>query len=406
MAGFFDAVERRLGLTTSGVCTAAAVAVLWVAGRLLTSRGLALASYGLTTVLATAWVLGRRNLSVTVDRSEVPTRVRARRPIDVEIKLTAARRISGVIVEDHLDSHLGPSARVPVPVLPSGQTISHGYRFSPARRGVFAVGPVVAEWNDAFGLTRRRQEIGPAVELIVHPDIERVNDRITSREWEDPPVRPPVSKPWPNGFEFYGMRDYVEGDDPRRIVWRALAQHDKYLVRESEQGITDRVHLYLDTDAAVYEPGDDSDTFELAIKAAASLGTSYLKAGFSLTLHAGASGRPPRYRGSGNQIALLDELARVERRDVRLAKALERMLTDPQGSAHNVVVTPFLDPEAAARLRLLRRRGTSMLVVLVLGDDPDPIGIHRASSLGCNVAEVTAGTPLSTLFQHIVAGRR
>jgi uncharacterized protein (DUF58 family) len=320
--------------------------------------------------------------------------------------MRAKRRISGVVMEEVLDPHLGPSVRVPVPLLPGGEEVAHEYRFSPSRRGVFNVGPLVAEWSDPFGLTRHRQEIAPPVEIVVHPDTEPVTDRITSREWEDPPVRPPVSKPWPTGFEFYGMRDYVEGDDPRRIVWRAFAQYDKYLVRESEQGITDRVLLYLDVDWASYEQDEDSPTFELAVKAAASLATSYLKVGFTVTLHTGDDARPPRYRGAGKQIPLLDTLARVERAKRPLAKTLERMLTDPQGSAHNVVVTPLLTGEAAARLRLMRQRGTSLMVVLILGDEPDALSLHRAGSLGCNVAEVTAGTPLSTLFQHIVASRR
>jgi uncharacterized protein (DUF58 family) len=401
-----DWAERRLGLTRSGLGVVGAAAVLWALGRLLASRGLALAAYGLVLVLLAAWLLGRRSLAVATDRSALPTRVRARRPVDVELKLQAGRRISGVIIEDRLDPHLGLSARVPVPLLPAGKAIAHAYRFSPTRRGIFQVGPMTAEWSDPFGLTRRRQEIAPAVELIIHPDTEPVGDRISSREWEDPPVRPPISKPWPNGFEFYGMREYVAGDDPRRIVWRAFAQHGVYLVREAEQGITDRVQLFLDTGAVAYGPAGDSEVFELAVKATASLATSYLKTGFSVTLHAGQTARPPRYRGAGSQIAVLDQLARTERDDTPLAKALERMLTDPQGSAHNVVVTPHLGADAAARLRLLRQRGTSLLLVLVLGDDPDPLSLHRAGSLGCNVAEVLPHTPLSTLFRHIVASRR
>ncbi|MDQ1446679.1 MAG: hypothetical protein QOI20_3143, partial [Acidimicrobiaceae bacterium] len=402
----FALLERRLSLTPSGVWTVVAAVVLWSAARLLTSRGLALAAYGLVVVVVSAWLLGRRTLSVETDRSELPRRVRARRPVSVEIKLRAARRITGVIVEETLDRHLGQPVRVPVPLLPAGKEIVHQYRFSPSRRGAFNVGPLVAEWSDPFGLTRHRQEIAPSVEILVHPDTEPVADRITSREWEDPPVRPPVSKPWPNGFEFYGMRDYVEGDDPRRIVWRAFAQYDRYLVRESEQGITDRIHVYLDTDRAVYESGEDSPTFELSVKVAASLATSYLKSGFTVTLHTGNELRPPRFRGGGSQIAVLDRLARVERIDKPLAKAVERMLTDPQGSAHNVIVTPSLSAEAAARLRLLRQRGTSMLVVVILGEEPDALSLRRAGSLGCNVAEVAANTPLSTLFQHIVSSRR
>jgi hypothetical protein len=82
----------------------------------------------------------------------------------------------------------------------------------------------------------------------VHPRVEQVSDRPLSRQFEDPPIRPPVSKPWPSGFEFYGMREYVPGDDLRRIVWRASARTGKVMVREAEQGITDHVTVVLDTE--------------------------------------------------------------------------------------------------------------------------------------------------------------
>ena len=40
-----------------------------------------------------------------------------------------------------------------------------------------------------------------AEEVIVHPSTENVQDRPLTRQWEDPPIRPPRSKPWPSGFD-------------------------------------------------------------------------------------------------------------------------------------------------------------------------------------------------------------
>ena len=94
----------------------------------------------------------------------------------------------------------------------------------PSLRGVYQLGPLAAEWTDPFGLARHQQVLTDAVDVIVHPTTEAIFDRPLTRLWEDPPFRPPVSKPWPQGFEFYGMRDYVPGDDPRRIVWTAAAR--------------------------------------------------------------------------------------------------------------------------------------------------------------------------------------
>jgi uncharacterized protein (DUF58 family) len=70
-------------------------------------------------------------------------------------------------------------------------------------------------------LTQRETVVAEPFELLVHPRVETVSDRPLTRQFEDPPIRPPVSKPFPSGLEFYGMREYVPGDDLRRIVWRA-----------------------------------------------------------------------------------------------------------------------------------------------------------------------------------------
>lgn len=405
-AGILSTLERKLGLTTAGLGVAAVTFVLWFGGRAVNSRGLVLAAYGLAVVLVAAWVLGRRKLSIDTDRSETPSRVRAHKPVDVSISLVARRRISGIIVEEQLDEHLGVPMRVAVPVLPTGEAVKHEYTFSPRMRGIYRIGPLVAEWSDPFGLTRRRQEIAPAVDIIVHPNTQRVVDRITSREWEDPPIRPPVSKPWPTGFEFYGMREYVEGDDPRRIVWRAVAQYDKYLVREAEQGITDRVNIYLDSHAGSHSPGQDSETFELAVSVAASLATRHLDDGFSVSLDVNSERLADSYRGQPKLIPLLDRLAAVQREPDELVRALDRLFSERRRSSHNIVITPHLSREGASRLRLLRERGASLLLVLVVWDDTDPLSLHRAGGVGCNMVEVAAGTPLQTLFAHVVSSRR
>jgi uncharacterized protein (DUF58 family) len=404
--GLLGAIERRVGLTPLGVTVAVSTAALWFGGRAARSRGLALSSFGLGVVLVAAWALGRRNLSVATDRSDIPSRMRAHKPVNVRITLTAKRRLSGVIIEEQLDEHLGSSVRVAVPVLPSGHSVAHEYGFSPVMRGIYKVGPLFAEWNDPFGLTKRRQQIAPAVDVIVHPDSERVMDRITSREWEDPPIRPPVSKPWPTGFEFYGMREYVDGDDPRRIVWRALARYDKYLVREAEQGITDRVNIYLNSESGAHSPGKDSETFETSVRVAASLAAKHLKDGFSVSLDVNSERLANSVRGQPKLIPLLDQLAAVQREPIDFTAALDRLFADPHRSSHNVVITPGLSQQGAARLRLLLQQGASMLLVLVVWDDTDPLAHHRAGSLGCNVVEVTATSPLQTVFAHVVSARR
>ena len=411
-AGLLVVAERRLGLTPAGVAVLALVGPGLVLGQQLGSRALVLLVYGALAVVALSRLLARRRLSVQAIRSSLPTRVREGSTVEVELTLTARRRLATVVLEEVLPEPFGRCVRVPVPLLPAGQAIVHGYRFTARRRGVYRVGPLVAEWSDPFGLTRKRLELTAAETVIVHPDIERVTDRVTSREWEDPPVRPPQSRPWPSGFEFYGLRDYVTGDDPRRINWLATARtgdDGKYLVRESEQGITDRVRLVLDTDIARHSAPahhrDPSETFEQAVRAAASLGLKHLADGFGVSLEAGSGPLAKNLRGTRSRIPLLDRLAEVQLERAPLSAALDRLFSDPQRSTHNVVITPHVDAETARRISLLRARGSSVVLWLVLSEDTDPASIHRAAGLGVPVVELRPGVSLGASTAAVVGAR-
>jgi uncharacterized protein (DUF58 family) len=405
-------IERRLGITASGAGLAALAVAGWVVGRMLVSPPLFLMVYGMLMLLGLAYVLGRRKLAVEAERSDLPARVRVGQTVDAELMLRARRRLTSIVVEETLPEELGPSVRVSVPLLAPGHEVAHPYALNPGRRGVYRVGPLVAEWSDPFGLTRRREVIAEPVQMIVHPSVEPVNDRIVSREWEDPPVRPPVSKRWPTGFEFYGMRDYVAGDDPRRIAWRATARTSdledgdaRLLVREAEQGITDRVQVFVDTDREYHSPGDPSGTFETAVRVAASLGVKHLEDGFSVSLDANTQRLARDLRGVRHRVALLDQLAALERERAPLVSALDRLLADRFANAHNILVTPHLDADAAARARLLLERGRFLLLVLVVWEDTDPASIHRAGNLGCTTVEAPVGAPLNRVFRRVAAAR-
>lgn len=401
--------EERAGITTTGALMVGIAVVGWVLARVLGSRAVFLLAYGTVMVVVVAWLLGRRGLAIDATRSALSPRVRAGQVVEVELELTPRRRASNVIVEELMPPALGPTIRVPITELPPKRTVRHVYRFAPRYRGVYEVGPLVLSRSDPFGLTRRRSVLTGPTELVVHPSTEPVQDRVATREWEDPPIRPPISKPWPTGFDFYGMRNYSFGDDPRRIVWRASARTldpatglTQYVVRESEQGITDRVSIILDTDVRSHSPGEPSETFETAVRAVASLGERHLRDGFAVTLETNSRRVLDALRGERNRIRLLDELARVEREKVSLASMVERLAADRRRhNLHTVVITANVDAEAASRLRRVADR-ESLLIALVLWADSDPASLQRASSLGCNVVEVEPGMAFQDAFRRVV----
>lgn len=405
-------LERRIGIRLAGAVAAVCAGSGYAIARAAGSRTLLLLVYGVVVVLAGSWLLGRHRPGIVAERSHLPRRVREGQSVDVELTIKAKRRVSTIILEEELHPRLGGTVRVPLPLVHGGGEVRHTFSFVPRLRGVYEVGPLVATWSDPFGLTAHSARLVDPIEIIVHPTVEPVHDRVVTREWEDPPIRPPYSKPWPTGFEFYGMRDYVSGDDPRRIVWRAAARASeatgemRLLVREAEQGITDRVAILLDTDRRRHSPGEPSDTFETAVRAAASVGSRHLGDGFAVTLDINSGRVLEALRGRRNRIRFLDELARLQRENVPLLSAADRMLVGSRRDLHTIIVTPQLDDETAARFRLLVQRGVSLLIALVVTEDSDPKSLHRAGALGCNVVEILPGAPLDQTFKRVVAGGR
>lgn len=411
-AGVLAAIERRAGLKPTAVIFVVLIAGGWIVARFLGSIAMFRLTYGALLVLILAWLAGRRRVSAEAVRSEVAHRMREGQTAEVEVRVTAKRKMNNVILEDTVPPMLGTSTPVPVPLLPRGGELTFKYAFAPRARGIYKLGPLEASWTDPFGLTRNRMVIAGATEIIVHPRTQDAQDRIVIREWEDPPIRPPISKPWPTGFEFYGMREYSSGDDPRRIVWRVTARSldlmtgsGRYMVRESEQGVTDRVSLILDTNASAHSPGRPSETFETAIRAVASLGLKHLHDGVSVTVEKNSGRLVGPLRGRRSEVAFLDELARLDFENEPLTEAIERLAINPRRDLHNVVVTPGLDDKAATGLKVLVERGASVLLVLVTWEETEPDAHRRAASLGCSVVHLSAEDSLAGAFRRLVHTR-
>ena len=397
----------RVGVTTTGALLVLAAIVGWLLARYVGGRALFLMAYGGIAALGLGYLLGRQRKALSGSRSALPHRIREGQRVEVEIALSAKRRVSGVLLEERLHPHLGRPRRMSIDSVGSGQTVSHTYSMTAGLRGVYNVGPLVAVWTDPFGFTRHEVELAGREEVIVHPTTEHVDDRPLTRQWEDPPVRPPVSKPWSSGFEFYGMRDYAPGDDPRRIVWRATARSGRVLVREFEQGITDRVTLLLDTDALYHTPVIPSDSFEAAVRTVASLGVHHLKDGFAVTVETNGMRLGGGMRGAAATLPFLDLMARVQLTSDSLEQAITRMIADPRRDAHNVIVTPHLDERAAAKLKLLLDRGGAVEIVSLIWEESDPQSMSRAAALGCQVVQLRPRQPLDAVFAHeLGAGRR
>jgi uncharacterized protein (DUF58 family) len=394
----FESIQRTLGITRVGQIAVVGAIGLWFMARVVAGTAIYLFAYGCAALVVISYLIAPRKLKLEGERAGLYPRAQEGDRLDVEVKLTAKRTVSTFILEERVPERLGNPVRLPIAKLSSGSAVSHRYGLRAARRGVYEIGPLVAIAGDPLGLSQRETIVAEPFELLVHPRVELVSDRPLTRQFEDPPIRPPVSKPWPSGLEFYGMREYALGDDLRRIVWRASARTGKIMVREAEQGITDQITIVIDTDRGTHSrDGEDlSESFETGVRVVASLGVRHLREGYEVSVFTNQGPLTRPLRGATSQLILLDNLARLEQSRQPFSQALMHILSSQRRDAHMIFVTPHLGNEEAARLRLLLNRGISILVVALLWDEEDTHTMGIAAALGCAVVGVHPGQDIAT----------
>jgi len=405
---WWEGVQRKVHLTRTGQIAVVAAVVPWILAYVVAGKALYIFAYGTLFLVVSSYLLAPRNLKLEGVRTGLLPRAQQGDRLEVEVNLTAKRGVSTFMLEERVPERLGRTVKVPVPRLRRDTAVAHRYSLLCQRRGVYEVGPLVAVTSDPLGLTERETVIAERFEMLVHPRIEIVADRPLTRRYEDPPIRPPVSRPWPSGLEFYGMREYRPGDELRRIVWRASARVGKLMVREAEEGITDSITIVLDTDRGAHSwDGDHSESFETGVRAAASLAVRHLREGYEVRVETNEGPLTRTLRGANMQLQLLDAFSRVDLSREPFSSVIQRMITEPKRDAHVVVVTPSLGEHDAGRLKLVLEKGASILVVALLWGEEENQTLNVASSLGCQVAGVHPGDDLRTALQHdIGAGSR
>ncbi|HEX8849208.1 MAG TPA: DUF58 domain-containing protein [Gemmatimonadaceae bacterium] len=178
-----------------------------------------------------------------------------------------------------------PAARAhDVRVIPKGGgTVAFPFTVRGRTRGRWPLGPVVLRAVGPLGLMERSLRY-PHVEriteevmagraladsVIVAPSIAgigRFRLLALQQRLRDPGAR--TIRRRGEGMSFAGMREYVVGDDPRRIDWKASARRGKLIAREFtiEQGQT--VMIAVDAGRLMTQLAGEYSRFEAALSAA------------------------------------------------------------------------------------------------------------------------------------------
>jgi uncharacterized protein (DUF58 family) len=157
-----------------------------------------------------------------------------------------------------------------------------------------------------------------------------------------------------SSVEFAEYREYVPGDDLRRMDWRAYGRSDRYYVKEFEADTNLRCCLVLDTSGSMDFGSRGMSKIEYARRIAGALGYLALLQGdaVGLTCIAGGVVRniPPR-RNPAHLSAVFDVLeAARPRGPTQLPSALHELAETLRQRALVVIVSDlFVEPEEVRR---------------------------------------------------------
>lgn len=207
-----------------------------------------------------------------------------------------------------------PKEWEPAPVLkalvPGRSSLSLDYRLTPFQRGEYGFGDLFLRVEGPLGLMLKPIRFRAARQVRVYPSLQplRYADLATYRrvayKWGLRPTK------WRGeGREFESLREYVEGDDPRKIHWKATARLGRPIVQQYQTEKNQIVMILLDVGRLMSAESEGKTKLDHALEAAVHLAHTALSGGDQVGILAFAdrviSFIPPR--GTPEQLQLILE---------------------------------------------------------------------------------------------------
>lgn len=295
--------------------------------------------------VASAVFVDRTRLKLSCERDVTPSQAAIGEQFSGTLALDRHGKLPvGVLrFEDRVPAQLGARPRFTLQNLAAEWSRQVSYPLLGQQRGRFRVGPLRVRVSDPFGMAGLDREFRATSEVMVTPRIEPLdamgNAGGSGSTGEARPQRLGLS-----GQDDILVREYVRGDDVRRVHWRSTARLGQLMVRQEEQAWDPSATVLLDSRASAHRGSGAHSSFEWAVSMVASLTVHLMADGYDITLF-GADGplADPELGDLGS---------RVSRREA-ITQLTDVTLTTTDG----------LEAAAAASLRAT----ASQMTVAVLG---------------------------------------
>ncbi|PZF86373.1 DUF58 domain-containing protein, partial [Micromonospora endophytica] len=280
-----------MGITARGIGLLVVAVLLLGAGFRFGYPELTLLGAAAGIAVAVAVVVAARRPRLVVRREADPDRVARGEPAAMTLTLRNAGRlrVASLLATDRCGDRVVP---VPVLRLRPGADTTVRYDVPTTRRGVVPVGPLRVTRRDPLGLVVLARAYGGSVPVWVHPRIHPLSAVPTGAGRS---LDGRVDAVPHGSITFDSLREYVVGDELRRVHWRTSARVGELMVRENVDTSLPRIVVLLDNRVAAHPDrvGGVAESFEAACEAAASVVTAAVRADLPVVLLFVAAQTPP-----------------------------------------------------------------------------------------------------------------
>ncbi|MEU8256525.1 DUF58 domain-containing protein [Micromonospora inaquosa] len=271
-----------MGITARGVGLLVAAVVLLGAGFRFAYPELTLLGAAAGAAVGYAALVAVWRPRLTVTRRADPDRVARGEPASMTLTVRNVGRLrsANLLAEDRCGERTVP---VPVLRLRPGRDTEVRYDVPTDRRGVVPVGPLRVTRRDPLGLVALARPYGATVPVWVHP---RVHPLTAVPSGAGRSLDGRVDGVPHGSITFDSLREYVVGDELRRVHWRTSARVGELMVRENVDTSLPRLVVLLDNRVAAHPQrvGGVAESFESACEAAASIVTAAHRADLPVLL--------------------------------------------------------------------------------------------------------------------------
>ena len=300
--------------------------------------------------------------------------------VRILIENRSAIPIHFFMLRDHDDGLAVDTPQLFVGIGPWQKT-EFSYRVESRTRGEFHLGPIMLRGGDPLGLFHWQRRVAAPMRVVVYPRMHRLE--LPNRKGLPAGNLPTPDRIYEDVTRYRSLREYIPGDDMRRIHWKASARLGSLHTVEYVPALFFPLVVMLNLSLEDYPEKNRYSLIERAVEMAASLTAHFVgleqevglissgAIGPSVAGHEGPATIPVAVApasGYAQAVALLEVLARI--RPTAGNASFEQLLQGGTRLATGTrlcVVSPRPSAGQSLSLQGVRRRTSSVELFLLAG---------------------------------------